>query len=139
QPAGVTDGPLGAVVLARTLVARCFRVAILADTFCVDALKSGWDGCRLPQRVAVRERPPAADARTLTPDAYSGGILASIAGLELTHLLAIERVGPSHGRAEVPAEHRDRCHTMRGRDITNDTSPAHWLFERLRGDSRVTT
>jgi hypothetical protein len=65
----------------------------------------------------------------------------------LTHLIALERVGPSHTPeslqaqpgttsaevqrflAEVPAEHHDRCHTMRGRDITASMSPAHRLFE----------
>jgi hypothetical protein len=63
-----------------------------------------------------------------------------------THLLAIERVGPSHtseslrqqNAAEaiveaflntVPPEHQDRCYTMRGRDITTTMSPAHRLFE----------
>jgi hypothetical protein len=30
---------------------------------------------------------------------------------------------------QVPPEHQDRCHTMRGRDITANMSPAHWLFE----------
>ena len=30
---------------------------------------------------------------------------------------------------EVPPEHHDRCHTMRGVDITNSMSPAHRLFE----------
>jgi hypothetical protein len=32
---------------------------------------------------------------------------------------------------EVPSEHRDRCHTMRGLDITANMSPAHLLFEHL--------
>jgi hypothetical protein len=31
--------------------------------------------------------------------------------------------------AEVPADHQDRCQTMRGRDITALMSPAHRLFE----------
>jgi hypothetical protein len=30
---------------------------------------------------------------------------------------------------EVPSLHHDRCHTMKGRDITLHMSPAHWLFE----------
>jgi hypothetical protein len=29
----------------------------------------------------------------------------------------------------VPSDHQDRCHTMRGVDITNTMSPAHRLFE----------
>jgi hypothetical protein len=36
---------------------------------------------------------------------------------------------------EVPTEHHNRCHTMRGRDITAKMSPAHLLFE---GGSRQT-
>ena len=65
-----------------------------------------------------------------------------------THLLAIERVGPSHtleslrnqkaaaatiqefARA-VPPEHQDRCHTMRGLDITGTMSPIQLLFEEV--------
>jgi hypothetical protein len=63
-----------------------------------------------------------------------------------THLLAIERVGPNHTEEslqrqlgtgeefldflhEVPADARDRCFTMRGVDITAETSPMHFLFE----------
>jgi hypothetical protein len=57
-------------------------------------------------------------------------------GSGVTHLVAVERVGPSHtprsireqtagdpealGRflREIPQEHHDRCHNMRGRDVT---------------------
>src|SRR5207247_1724485 len=69
---------------------------------------------------------------------------------DLTHLIALERVGPSHTAESIrnqasddpavlarfleesPAEHHDRCHTMRGRDITTNSSPAHRLFEEAR-------
>jgi hypothetical protein len=76
----------------------------------------------------------------------------------LTHLIALERVGPSHTSeslqaqpgssiadiqqflAEVPAEHHDRCHTMRGRDITSSMSPAHRLFEvAARKENEIAT
>src|SRR5262249_38549013 len=63
----------------------------------------------------------------------------------LTHLVALERVGPSHTPelappayvAEVPAEHHDRCHTMRGLDITDRMSPAHWLFAPTPGVTTI--
>jgi hypothetical protein len=74
---------------------------------------------------------------------------------DLTHLLALERVGPSHTSqsiqsqspnalpqflAEAPTEHYDRCHSMRGRDITPHVSPAHFLFEEAAHQSpRITT
>jgi len=38
----------------------------------------------------------------------------------VTHLLAIERVGPSHAD--------NRCYTMRGRDVTESMWPAHAWF-----------
>ena len=47
---------------------------------------------------------------------WTGG--KGIAGFR--HLLAIERVGPSHAD--------NRCRTARGRDITDLMSPAHKLF-----------
>src|SRR5207247_8475831 len=66
-----------------------------------------------------------------------------------THFVALERVGPSHTvesmalqpgmaesavyrfLAEVPEEHRDRCHTMRGRDITDYMTPVDLLMSEL--------
>jgi hypothetical protein len=92
--------------------------------------------------------------RTLPPRTHPWDVFLNLdwqrglkAHFPLTHLLAIERVGPSHTptsiaaqpgaseatvrlfQAEVPAEDHDRCHTMRGRDITELMSPAHLLFE----------
>jgi D-glutamate cyclase len=71
----------------------------------------------------------------------------------LTHLLALERAGPSHTpqsihcqpgvtsrtiehfEKDVAPEHHDRCHTMRGVDITAQISPAHLLVEAAQGQS----
>jgi hypothetical protein len=67
----------------------------------------------------------------------------------LSHLIAVERVGPSHTlqtyagcrpvtdprvqrfRDLVPAEHQDRCHNMRGEIIDAHTAPLHRLFESV--------
>lgn len=66
----------------------------------------------------------------------------------MTHLLALERVGPSHTPetippadrprflAEVPAHRHGRLHTMRGLDITPHMSDAHSHFE---GPQTLTT
>jgi hypothetical protein len=35
---------------------------------------------------------------------------------------------------EVPPEHQDRCHSMRGRDITSEMSPAHLLFDAVASE-----
>jgi D-glutamate cyclase len=133
-PAGETDGPLGAVFLARALVPLGIRVAIASDGFCIAAIEAGLSACGLREQVTVVALPCPAAARDMTADAYWRGL----AELQLTHLLAIERVGPSHVRAEVPEQDRDRCHTMRGRDITHDMSPAHRLFETMRGTGITT-
>jgi hypothetical protein len=150
-PAGETDGPLGALFLARALLPLGCRVALVTDDFCARALHAGLAACALQKDVPVIVLPSPAEARQLTPTAYADRVLGQLG--PVTHLLAIERVGPSHTleslqrqqQAEgalgetmldflhdVPPEHQDRCHTMRGRDITDQMSPAHYLFEAAR-------
>jgi len=136
-PAAETDGPLGAVFLAQALGRLGVRVVLAIEDFGVPALEAGltaW-GDRLAR---VVELPRSAN----DANAYRAAFHRT-AG-DLSHLLAIERVGPSHTRRsildhdpaslddfeqETPPEHRDRCHNMRGIDITANTGPAHWLFE----------
>jgi hypothetical protein len=157
-PSGETDGPLGALFLARALVPLGIRVALLTDAFCRKALEVGLAACGLSKEVLLltvpgRDRPwetfLEAGWRTFVGRTFG-----------LTHLIALERVGPSHTLGslqqqlgaegavgetyldflhEVPAEHQDRCHTMRGVDITEQVSPAHRLFEAVQGQPGVTT
>jgi hypothetical protein len=149
-PRGETDGPLGALFLARALTPLGIRVVLASDLFCVPALRAGLAACGLESAVPV-----------VTLPTRVAGSLDEIMGLtphaRLTHLLALERVGPSHTPAslraqpggfafveeflrEVPAHHHDRCHTMRGRDITELMSPAHLLFEvATTATPRITT
>jgi hypothetical protein len=137
-PSGETDGPLGAIFLARALVPLGFKVGLVSDAFCERALQLGLEACGLAKDVPLLTLPRDPSATELSlPDLPP-----------LTHLVAIERVGPSHttqslgqqpGSApedvaefarEVPAAKHDRCYTMKGRDITAVMSPAHLLFER---------
>jgi uncharacterized protein YcsI (UPF0317 family) len=152
-PAGETDGPLGAVFLARALTSLGIRVVLLTDAFCAPALAAGIGVAGLRKSVALVTLPPASQFPTLTADAYWEAV-ADRTG-RLTHLIALERAGPSHTleslaeqtpvaleqfRGEVPAEHYDRCHTMRGLDITDKMCPAHLLFEAgSRKQAGVTT
>lgn len=112
-PCGETDGPLGAVFLARA--ARHIpglMVLIATDPFAVEAIRAG-----LPpsQRHLVLPLPDEDD-----PDSY-GGYFDFFLDVQMpTHLVALERVGPSAS---------GRCHTMRGRDITEFMRPGHLLFE----------
>jgi uncharacterized protein YcsI (UPF0317 family) len=141
-PGGETDGPLGALFLARALVPLGIRVVLLSDSFCVSALAAGIGMAGLRKSVPVVTLPTAGEFEALSPQTY-WEMIAERTG-PLTHLIALERCGPSHTpdtlsgmspehldrfTQEVPAEHQGRYHTMRGLDITDRMSPAHLLFE----------
>jgi hypothetical protein len=144
-PCGETDGPLGALFLARALVPLGVRVVLITDGFCVRALEAGLAAAGLRKSVAIVPLPAYAESCALSLTEYWTAF-ADRAG-PLTHLISLERVGPSHTRDSLlaqpgateahladylqaaPPEHHDRCHTMRGRDITPQMSPAHRLFE----------
>jgi hypothetical protein len=147
-PAGETDGPLGALFLARALPSLGIPVVLATDSFCVRGLKAGLSACDLEKNVPLIELPSPEQAARMSPEDYRESFLSQAPGLTITHLLAIERVGPSHTLASlqaqtggalgetyldflhaVPDEHQDRCHTMRGIDISDVMSPAHRLFE----------
>ncbi|HKI38209.1 MAG TPA: glutamate cyclase domain-containing protein [Gemmataceae bacterium] len=143
-PACETDGPLGAVFLARVLSALRVPVLLVADRSMGEAIEAGLDAARVSAEAsgvatAYIDRPP-----------HDVGWVDSVVfadGGPCTHLIALERVGPSHTtdslrsqpestpelveawERSVPAAERDRCHSMRGRDITEFTAPAHLLFE----------
>jgi hypothetical protein len=144
-PCGETDGPLGAVFLARALQPLGVEVILATDTYCVEALRTGLDACQLLDQVGLIELPNVAWDEQGYEDQLFGALGRSSA--PLTHMLAIERVGPSHTTKSVKAqlknmtdtlvlfqddvwpEQRDRCYSMRGMDLTPYTSPAHLLFE----------
>ena len=119
-PAGETDGPLGTLFLACALVPLGIPVVLVTDDFCVRALEAGLAECGIRNQVPLVTLPTPAEAKDMS-DADYWRYFDERKGIKaLTHLLAIERVGPSHSN--------DRCHTMRGRDITDLMSPAHRLF-----------
>jgi hypothetical protein len=155
-PCGETDGPLGAVFLARALTPLGIRVVLASDAFCIPALEAGLCASGLDETVRLVTLPSAEKANGLSSIQYWQGFAEETG--PLTHLIALERVGPSHicesiqaqaGNAadararylvEASVEHHDRCHTMRGRDITPYASPAHRLFEEAcRQTPRITT
>ncbi len=144
-PAAETDGPLGAVFLARALTPLGINIVLAADAFCIPALSAGLGFCGLRKAVPVVTLPSVGEAGGMSPSDYWDFFRAR-AG-PITELIAVERVGPSHTPesiraqpgvtdavverflADVPTEGYDRCHTMRGRDVTTTMSPAHRLFE----------
>jgi hypothetical protein len=136
------------VTLARVLAALGRGVVLASDAFCLRALKIGLEACGLHEQVEVISLPPPQAATGMSEEDY-WEYFSHQAG-PVTHLIALERVGPSHTleslagqpgalpgdvsdyQNEVPVKHHDRCHSMRGRDITSSMSPAHLLFEVAR-------
>jgi D-glutamate cyclase len=112
-PAGETDGPLGAVFLARALTALGVEVALFADDWLQSALAAGLEECRLNGQVRR-----ASISDLLARHASEGS--------SPTHLIALERVGPCHTH---DADHPGRYRNMRGVDVTEYHAPAHLLFE----------
>jgi hypothetical protein len=143
-PAPETDGPLGAIFLARAAIATGARVVLAAEGLCVGALKAGVDACGLAGEVQIITLPLPSTTRAVDPKEYTHRFTEE-AG-PITHLIALERPGPSHTSSslglsgadnlatamfatEVPAAHHGCYHNARGRDITPHMSPAHHLFE----------
>lgn len=159
-PTAETDGPPGALFLARALVSLGVEVLLITDSYGLPLLEAGCDLWGWP-RESVIEFPfdgPTPDdprrwhhdaANCRTTDAWIANFLTSGPGARLTHLISIERVGPSHTRAslaaqsrqdpvpaeqfalDVPAEFEDRCHNMRAVNITGYTAKIHRLFEAV--------
>jgi hypothetical protein len=137
-PCGETDGPLGAVFLARALVSIGSRIVIYTDDFCVRAIEVGLRTAGLNEGALVVPLPGQFTPAEATERVRADG---------LTHLVALERVGPSHTvdsiRAqasgdlgvldeflnEIPEQERDRLHNMRGLDITHWMAPGQLLVE----------
>lgn len=144
-PSGETDGPLGAVFLARALLPLGIPVTVATDGWARRAVEVGLGSCGLAGSVRLVELPAVEEAARMSPGGYRQAFQAK-AG-RVSHLVALERVGPSHTpdsaarqagagpetrerfEAEVGSEGGGRCYTMRGRDVTGLVSPAHWLFE----------
>jgi D-glutamate cyclase len=158
SPAAETDGPPGALYLARALLALGVDVALISDSYALPLLEVGCDLWRLP-RSTIRVFPFEEGDSTSVPrvsyapqynrssDGWIDAFLASPFGQRLTHVIAIERPGPSHTAGslarqpragavpldlferEVPPEDRDVCHNIRGEQINGYTAKTHRLFE----------
>jgi hypothetical protein len=108
-----TDGPLGSMFLAESLIARGKKVTIITDSYCLPAITACYD--------VIKEK--------LNPDSFTVSIFpddkneqetfASTLCSTIDCLVSIERVGRSKD-----ATYR----TMRGIDITQKTAPLDDLF-----------
>ncbi len=119
---------------------------IATDNFAAKAIQAGLNAAGHRKDVPLIILPTAQEAGTMTMSEYHHYVHERSGAY--THLLALERAGPSYTRETlrqqgatdeileafleaVPPEHHDRCHTLRGRDISGTMSPAHRLFEHL--------
>ncbi len=140
-PSAETDGPPGAVILAAALDAIGIPCTLVTDPPCASAVRAAARASgirRLPVEICTE------------PVSWFDTFVKTDHGAHLTHLIAIERVGPSHDErslaaqprataaplaefvANVPHEHRDRCHNARGKLIDDSTAPLHRIFEHAR-------
>jgi D-glutamate cyclase-like, C-terminal len=108
-PAAETDGPVGAVQLAAAVLALGGRARIVTDSPCGPVLRAAIGAAGVEQALNVV---PA-----------GGGLSPSTLwdGQNVTHLVAIERVGPSWGGGPP--------RNMRGDDISAWTAPLEQLFQ----------
>jgi hypothetical protein len=148
-----TDGPPGALFLAAALRSLGVEVTLITDRYAMPVLECGLKLLALDRTVLV-EYPM--DEKVV--DRWVEQFFAEGRGRPLSHLIAIERPGPSHtaeslasqtraGRAplerffaEVPEADRDVCHNMRGASIEASTAKTQRLFEMAqKREPRVTT
>jgi len=111
-PTGETDGPPGALFLARVFESLGIPAVLFSDAAGYSALWAGLEHLGLSTAVPLIDLPMTLDPAAVWHSARP-----------VTHLVAIERSGPTAA---------GRNHTMRGRDVTDLTAPAHLLFEGPR-------
>lgn len=162
-PQGVaaeTDGPPGALYLAGIFDALGMEAVLIGDAVCCEVLAAGLEHCGL-KRIDLLEMPfeaggpqdrpracndPPYDTRT---DAWVTAFLSSSAATRLSHVVAVERAGPSHTVASlvaqarageppvgeflsaVPPHVRNVCQNMRGESVNGYVAKTHRLFEIL--------
>jgi D-glutamate cyclase len=154
-----TDGPPGALLLARALLALGIDVLLVSDRYGAALLDAGCDHLGLG-RAITHEMPieqHAADDALPASDRWCEAFFTGPA-LGATHLVAIERPGPSHTpvslamqqrsgpvplerfEREVPPTETNRCHNMRGERIDRWVAKTDRLFAWIeRHRAAITT
>jgi len=137
-----TDGPPGAVILADVLARLGRRVVLITDEPCRTAVETAAESAGLGSGI-VQSAPIDPDACDLWIDEFFQRLP------NLSHLIAIERPGPSHTVQSaaiqprstrfsemefghrVPIERQSICHNMRGERLDDLMAPLYRLFERV--------
>ena len=148
-PAAETDGPLGAALLADVLLRAGVGVDLVTDRLCAPAMRAAAEATGVPpDRVLVCPFPEKPGESAAVLQEWESALLQRARQSGVSHLVAIERVGPSHTRASawmqsggndevarefdrrVTADQAGHCHNMRGVAIDQFTAPLHRLFEQ---------
>ncbi|MGE3314258.1 MAG: glutamate cyclase domain-containing protein [Planctomycetaceae bacterium] len=138
-PAAETDGPPGALFLARVFERIGIETMVVTDENCLAAVRAA--------AVAAEYPIPKVVALSVKSASWVEDYFRSDFAARLTHLVAVERAGPSHTaeslasqkrsgavpvaefEATVPGDSRDRCHNMRGMPIDEYGLALYRLFE----------
>ncbi len=144
--AAETDGPFGALLLARCLARLGKQVQIVTDKFCTSAFETAFQMMRTQKNKVTPEsgRFPSLAVPHFPIKVRS---FENRTWKQASCLIAIERAGPSHTLtslqaqprrgpapvgdflAQCPREDWDEYHTLRGQIITDKMSPAHEAFD----------
>jgi D-glutamate cyclase len=154
-PAAETDGPPGAVVLAIALEALGAKTTLVTDSNCAGAVRAAVAAVGgEPSAVAICPVSGLSVGGRSAADVWIDDFEQDGPGRTLTHVIAIERVGPSHDErsllsqkrvgnapleefvSAVPAEHRNCCHNARGICIDEWSPPLFRLFEKSSAQSK---
>jgi len=110
RPAAETDGPVGAVQVAAAIIALGGSAGILTDEACVPVLEAAIDAAGLAVRL---DAAPTGDRYDEWEKTYSP---------QLTHMIAIERVGPDWSGGPP--------RNMRGENVEAWTAPLHRAYTK---------
>lgn len=136
-PAPETDGPPGALFLARTLASLGRKVAITCEKNCMTAFEAIQQDLGLSDKIQLIESPLETN-----PD-YAQNFLSQLKQKlgDISHFIAIEKCGPSHLPSSIPEQNisafldateetsRGKTLTMGCKDITAYTAPVHLCFD----------
>ena len=118
-PAAETDGPLGSTLLADVLQSSGVEALVITDQLCASTLKAAMSACRIEVELLVCPIEPEASRQ------WRNNFWNSLTGRSLTHLVSIERVGPSlHDDHETAC-----CRNIRGIPIDEWSADLYRLFE----------
>lgn len=111
-PTAETDGPIGAVMVARALGMLGSRATVVTDELCYPVVLSAAEAAGVG---SVEAAPLGRDY-----SAWEVDFLRRHSQPPLTHVIAIERVGPSYSGPK---------YNMRGQDITAHSAPLERLMD----------